>query len=99
MDQKEFDNLKKALSAYRDKKEEVLEPLYSYKERCASRGQIPVHEDEIARDVYFLLYDTPERKIFSELAERTEKDAEFEKYFRSAFSSVFQGRDIDPKTL
>jgi hypothetical protein len=95
----EYNNLKADLASYKNKKEEVLQPLRQFQEDVKNGIKPPYLEDIIAKDVYDILDESPERKNFIKLANRTNNNPEYEIYFRAAFFEVFLGRIIDPLEL
>ncbi len=99
MDDREFQELKKDIKAYRDAKNEVLKRIETIKQEVREGKKLAWVIDAITDELYKELYQSDVRQKFSELAKRAGSDIDFEKYFRSAHLEIFFGIIINPKNL
>jgi alpha-amylase/alpha-mannosidase (GH57 family) len=99
MDDKDFEELKKDIKAYRDLKNEVLKKIETIKQEVREGKNIAWVIDAFSDELYTELYQSDVRQIFSKHAKRAGSDTDFEKYFRSAYLEIYFGIIINPKYL
>jgi hypothetical protein len=95
----EFKQLKTVVKAYKDKKDVINKQINQIKQDVIEQKRSHWNAEIIIADLYMDLANSSERVKFSELSEKTNFDAEFEKYFRSAFLEIFLGIVISPENL
>lgn len=99
MDDKEFQELKSDIKAYRDAKNEVLKKIESIRQDVREGKRLPWVIDAVTDELYKELSQSDVRQKFSNHAKKAGSDSEFEKYFRSAHLEIFFGIIVNPKTL
>ncbi len=99
MSQAEIEQIRTVLRAYKQKKAEVLEPLWKYRQDVKDGKRPPYFEDEIIIEVYSELDTCFERQQFIKFASRTHNDPEFERCFSAVHAEIFFDRPINPLEL
>ncbi|NLA25297.1 MAG: hypothetical protein GX879_10060 [Bacteroidales bacterium] len=99
MDDREFQELKKDIKAYRDAKNEILKKIETIKQEVREDKKLPWIVDTTRDELYKELVQSDVRHKFSELAKKAGLDPNFEKHFRSAHLETFFGVVINPKDL
>ncbi len=99
MEDKEFQELKSDIKAYRDAKNEVLKKIETIRQDVSEGKRLPWVIDAVTDELYKELSQSDARQKFSNHAKKAGVDSEFEKHFRSAHLEIFFGIFVNPKTL
>ena len=99
MEKNEFQKLKEDVRNYKNKKDETKQQINKIHQDVINQKRHPWHTEELVNQLHKDLYDTSERKKFSELSKKAIEIADFEKYFRSAHLEIFFGIAINPENL
>ena len=99
MDEKEIEELREIIGAYKSKKVNIYDQIAELDKLAWEGKKFPWHVEDLKNDLYRELTNSDERKAFSEQSKRTKDDPEFEKHFRSIFLDYFLGIKISPEHL
>ena len=89
MDNEEITHIESVIGAYHklkvDINKEVKALEQDVRERNRNPGAVEAHINQLYKD----LWETEERKLYSNVADRANSDSEFEKVFREIFLRIF----------
>lgn len=99
MNQKNFQELKADIKAYKEAKYLVLKKLEDLKQEVREGKKFPWILDMAKDELYKDLFHSDERKKFNEHASYANTNPEFEKFFRAAHLEIFFGIIVNPNNL
>jgi len=99
MKTKDFQQLKDDIKCYKNVKDETKKQIQKIRQDVVDQKRFPWHAETLINQLYKDLFEKPERQKFSQLADKTKEDNEFEKYFRSAYLEIFFGIVVNPQSL